>query len=208
MYGIFNLASGKVYVGSSRHVLNRWSSHRHRLSIGKHKNKQLQKVWNTNEFTFRLIEECSLLDLLDREQFWLNKFQDKYNIQPNAGTPKGQKLTVEHRAKISASHKGMLLTEESKRKISAKLKGRVGRRHTKASKHKISLANLGKKLTSEHREKLRIAHLGMKHSEEAKRKIGLHNVGMTGKRHSKAACKKMSDTKRKRFAERYLQKCT
>jgi len=81
---------------------------------------------------------------------------------------KNKPLTLEHRAKISASlfknppRKGSHLTQEQKLNLSKKIKGIF--KHTEEAKNKISLRRgekhhyFGKKFSKEHREKLSISH--------------------------------------------------
>ena len=87
VYKIVNAVNGKIYVGSSNNIQNRWSQHKKALNDGTHGNPYLQSAWNkygANNFSFEIIEECSPDLQFEREQFYLNSLNpfDKngYNI--------------------------------------------------------------------------------------------------------------------------------
>lgn len=60
VYRITHLSSGKVYIGSSRNVSARWSSHRSAMAIGIHANRGLQDAWKSDGaegLSFELLED-------------------------------------------------------------------------------------------------------------------------------------------------------
>lgn len=86
IYLITNVVSGNKYVGSSRNIYDRAHSHRTKLVKGKHENIILQNAvtkHGIDNFTFTLIELCSEDSLLEREQYWIDKMNPKYNITRN-----------------------------------------------------------------------------------------------------------------------------
>ena len=67
IYRIVNLISGDFYIGSSKDIERRWSEHKRKLNIKKHQNVILQRAWDKygeNNFSFEVVESCSLEDLL------------------------------------------------------------------------------------------------------------------------------------------------
>ena len=46
IYCIKNLENGKIYIGKSVNIKNRWISHRNTLKNNKHDNSYLQNSWN------------------------------------------------------------------------------------------------------------------------------------------------------------------
>jgi len=88
--GIFqvkNTANGKVLLGSSLNLEGPLNSHRFMLTIGRHRNEELQKEWNMyggNKFAFEILEVVKPKDDLNfnlsdeltlLEQIWLEKLQ-------------------------------------------------------------------------------------------------------------------------------------
>jgi group I intron endonuclease len=83
---------------------------------------------------------------------------------------KGNKLSEEHKKKISEGGKGIKRSEQFKEK----LRNRV---YTEEHRRKIGDAHRGKLVSEETREKISKIHKGLKHSEEAKKQIGLSQRG-------------------------------
>lgn len=82
IYRIVNLISGDFYIGSSKDIERRWSEHKRKLNIRKHQNVILQRAWDKygeNNFSFEVVETCSLENLLVLENHYLSK-NPKYNI--------------------------------------------------------------------------------------------------------------------------------
>ncbi len=88
--GIFwvkNIANGKMLLGSSKNLEGPLNSHKFMLTIGKHRNEQLQKDWDKygpDKFVFEILEVVKVKDdpnfnLEDElsllEQIWLEKLQ-------------------------------------------------------------------------------------------------------------------------------------
>lgn len=128
---------------------------------------------------------------------------NKYNL--------GRKLSLEHRAKISAAGVGRKRSAESQERINA---ANRGRRRSAEARARMSAAHKGKKLSEkqraalvgrklslEHRAKMSEAQRGRKHSPETCAKISAAKMGnkcalghknSLGYRHSPEALAKMS----------------
>ena len=75
VYKIVNKVNGKIYVGSSKDIETRWRNHKSALNDGTHANPHLQRAWDkykAHNFSFEIIEECSLDTRFEREQHYLN----------------------------------------------------------------------------------------------------------------------------------------
>ena len=89
IYKIENMTNGKIYIGSSKNIENRWSQHRSLLKSGKHHSQHLQHAWdryNESNFKFNIVEDVIMQeDLFTREQYWMDTLQcynpkNGYNI--------------------------------------------------------------------------------------------------------------------------------
>lgn len=74
-----------------------------------------------------ILEYCDRLNVIEREQYYLDTLKPEYNILKTAGSSLGFYLSEESKAKISSSKKGILrekFTEEHKTALSNALKGK------------------------------------------------------------------------------------
>lgn len=75
IYQIRNIVNGKIYVGSSKNMPQRWKKHRSKLKHRKHPSKHLQNAWDKYgacSFVFEVLEECDLSLLIVKEQYYLD----------------------------------------------------------------------------------------------------------------------------------------
>lgn len=106
IYKITNLLNGKVYIGQSINIAQRWKDHRSR-PFQKHKydNSSLYRAiqkYGLDNFLFEVIEECSSEELNAKEQFWIKQYKSYltdfgYNLTMggDAGSKANCKLSVE-----------------------------------------------------------------------------------------------------------------
>lgn len=118
VYQIKNTITKKIYVGSTTNLKKRIINHYNLLNNKKHNNKKLQNSWNKyGEMNFIVIvieENINKVDLLNREQFYINFFnsyKNGYNILPIAGTTLGNKWTDDSKNKYSKLKKSLNLGE-------------------------------------------------------------------------------------------------
>lgn len=81
IYMIRNKINGKIYIGQSNSIEQRLKSHQYELNKNKHANKHLNRAWNKygeNNFEFKIIEECDVNILDDKERYYIKKF-DAFN---------------------------------------------------------------------------------------------------------------------------------
>ena len=77
IYSILHNDSGKIYIGSSINIKQRWNAHRSALNRGKHSNPHLQNAWSKHgkdAFTFSILEEVIADNLEIKENEYISKF--------------------------------------------------------------------------------------------------------------------------------------
>lgn len=119
IYQIINTRNGKSYIGQSRNIQNRWRQHTAGLdheSALERGSYPLRKAFlkygfkpaeirtrnfkggKVGAFEFKVIEECREEQLLERERFWIDRFNPEYNC--NILTPPRQKKTSSSQSKF------------------------------------------------------------------------------------------------------------
>ena len=159
VYLIFNLVSGKRYVGSSINIYNRFYEHIHILKRNEAHNKHLKNSWNKyveESFVFQVLEYCEPEVQFEREQYYIDLIKPEYNLTLNVVANTGHKVAEETKKKISAAKKGnqatlgLKHTEETKQKMSNSMKGRTAwnkgkKSMTEENKKKLADARRAKK---------------------------------------------------------------
>lgn len=173
IYEIVNLVNGKRYVGSAVNVRRRWNVHRHRLQRGNHHSPYLQRAWDKHgaeSFDFRILEECEVDALIEREQFYIDRQKPAYNMAPKAGSALGVKWSKEARAR----HRELQRANPAFK----------GRKHSPETIERMRLAHLGRpsalrgrKRSPEAVEKTAAAHRGKTRSGETRAKIAAKAIG-------------------------------
>lgn len=130
--------SNRCYIGSSNNVERRKTTHFRLLTNGEHHCDGLQAAWDKYDgrLIFSLIEECSIDDLINREQWWMDNHSIRwgrmYNSSSIAGRPEhtaevrkkiakaqtGRKHTLEHRIKNAEMQRGRKHSDDTKLAIS------------------------------------------------------------------------------------------
>ena len=93
IYKIENLVNGKIYIGQSKHIKQRWSEHKKELRKNRHTNNYLQRAWNKygeENFSHIILEECAEDELDDREIYYINLYHSfesdiGYNLTNGGG---------------------------------------------------------------------------------------------------------------------------
>jgi group I intron endonuclease len=125
IYRIRNIFNGRVYVGSSRNVQNRFKTHRDQLMAGTHNNRRLKNDFNDfgpAAFVFEILEwiaRDNLNKIKEIEQQWLDAsgclvVATGYNICP---TSNGSIKAPETRTLISLSKIGHTPSAETRAKM-------------------------------------------------------------------------------------------
>ena len=116
-YGVYILfIENLVYVGSSKNVYRRISSHQNSLKAGNYKERPiLQKAYcKENEHTYYArVYLCSKEELYKSEEYLINKFKDVYG-ERCVNISIGNKHSKETLLKISNSRKGKFSGENNR----------------------------------------------------------------------------------------------
>lgn len=109
IYMISTDQSKKVYIGSTKDFEGRWGGHVYSLQRQRHGNRHLQNAWNKygeKSFFFDVLEETTIEELTQREQFYIDTYRKKagalYNLAPIAGNNSGVKWGEASREKARA----------------------------------------------------------------------------------------------------------
>jgi group I intron endonuclease len=168
IYMIRCLANGKVYIGQTSHISERWRRHRTELRDGIHGSRHLQAAWNKygpEQFEFVVLElmELDKTTLTEREQHYIAQyhsndkrrgFNRRIACDSNLGLQLGP-FTAEHCAKIGAANRNRVYTAETRARMSAAQKQRATwfrPRHTEAFKTALSERNRRQPYTAAMRE--------------------------------------------------------
>lgn len=165
IYKWTNKITNDVYVGQSIDLAKRFIRY---FNLSYLKNRESLVIsralikYGYSNFSLEILEYCDIKNLTEREQYYMDKLNPKYNILKIAGSSSGHKLSDQTKAKISKALKGVYVNEKS---------ALFGRNHTEETKALMSLTrskinNLGKIHTEETKELMRQKALGRKHSEE------------------------------------------
>lgn len=201
IYKIKNMINGKVYVGQSVDIEQRWRQHTQYCNNDNRNSSHLyksMKKYGIDNFEFSIICEVPESSL-DQYEISYIKYYETTNSNKGYNKTHGGangRLSEETKKKISAANKGKKRTEEEKQKMSniqknrspeiakragLKLRGRQspnkGVPHTEEAKQKIKIARSKQIITEEHKQNMSKAQKGRKHSEETKKKIGCSNKG-------------------------------
>lgn len=145
IYKITNPENQKSYIGSSHNVYYRWKKHLERLSKNKHSNIHLQRAFNKkiSDFTFEIIEHCTIDILVEREQYYIDLLNPEYNIcREVCSTSFGIKRREEIKEKIRIHNTGKKQSQETIDKRVEKLKNL---KRTDEQKKKYSESKKGDK---------------------------------------------------------------
>lgn len=107
IYKITNLKNGKVYVGQSQNVYLRRIQHFVELAHNKHPNKLMQKDYKlySKYFRFDVIEFCSIVELNEKESYWIEKLNTLEPNGYNQGWAPYKRKHSEQKRKVKGYHK-------------------------------------------------------------------------------------------------------
>lgn len=103
IYKIENIITNDCYVGSAISIKDRFRRHKKDLRKGKHHSVILLRSWikyGEKAFVFSVLEECTNLQLAERENYYISLLKPAYNICPIAYSQVGRKLSAEHKEKL------------------------------------------------------------------------------------------------------------
>jgi group I intron endonuclease len=137
IYAIKNLQNGKMFIGGSTDIENRWSTHLWKLTNIVHHNDFLQYDWmnlGRDQFQLVVLVEVTEPQMVtpELEQLYIDT-NDCYNQRP-AGNKPGFVLSRESAEKIANSNRGQVRTGQALENIRAggmKQRGRIVSEDTK-----------------------------------------------------------------------------
>lgn len=126
IYSLTNRNNGKRYIGQSRNLQKRKTTHEWLLRNHRHFNIHLQRAWDSGDrFDFEILEECTKEELNEKEIEWIKKLDTMrcgYNLCEGGEATDGYHFTEEQKEKISKANKGRKTTEETIQKRKNTLK--------------------------------------------------------------------------------------
>lgn len=164
IYAITNKINGKVYIGSSLSIKDRWRQHVCDLRWNEHHSRALQRAWNkygADAFHFAIVELVTdPATLFDRESHYITLYRSAdgkngYNSLVQGGSARGYKHTDEARRRMSEAQK--------KIPIEVRLtycRSFTGRQHTAETKAKMSANSKRVRPTPEQRQRISEVHKG------------------------------------------------
>lgn len=167
IYKWTNKLTKDIYIGQSVDLAKRFKSYLNINYLNNRKTLIISRAlikYGYSNFTLEVLEYCDTVNLTEREQYYFDKLNPKYNILKLAGSSSGHKLSEETKKKISKALKGVYVKEKS---------ALFGRNHTDETKALMSLQRskennyfFGKTHTEKTKTLLGQLALGRKHSEE------------------------------------------
>jgi group I intron endonuclease len=189
MTGIYKIASKvhpeRIYIGSARDIKSRWGQHKNLLLRGNHHSIKLQRHCNKygfDDLVFSVLLMCEDVELIQKEQLFIDSVSPWFNICPTAGSNAGRKMSAESCAKMSRAHRGVPrpwrrgipMSNEAKKKSSS---SHTGVKQSIETIEKRAVKLRGKKPSSEVIERRRVARLGYRVSAETRKKLSIANMG-------------------------------
>lgn len=209
IYKITNKINGKVYIGQTINLNDRWKHYRNLHCKSQPKIYNALKKYGVDSFLFTVIDDAQDIETLNfLEEIYIACFdsiETGYNSRPGG---LNTIPTNETKRKMSQARKGKHLSDETKRKISL---SRVGRFLSPEHKQKISEAQTGikkKPCSEETKQKISRSHLGIhsgnKNPMYGRDRKGTKN-GMFGHHQSEETKRRISEQKKLGFIKRNLQ---
>lgn len=203
IYQIVLKDDGRSYIGSAMNIEKRWKAHRDKSKPGPDRQVISRAIakYGIENFEWKILEECSVENLIDREQFWLDQirpFVDEgngFNVRKIAKSNLGIKRTVESRQKQSKTMQGKPKTESHKKNMSKNWhKSRNDEYYKKLSERVSGDKNPAKR--PEVRQKISKAMTGKTWKDDIER-VNKHIQQRKGKKRSKTARANMKAAQQK-----------
>ena len=154
VYGIFSKIDDRVYIGSATNFSLRKKTHFDKLRSNFHVNKPLQNFVNKygiENIDFKVLATCPSEYCIKLEQWFLNQYNNKFNIRLIAESNYGLKASNETKQKMSEKRKGkavrgygFTVSEETKNKMSES-----GKKKVFSEEHKLNLKLAAQKRVKE-----------------------------------------------------------
>src|ERR1700722_7840346 len=150
VYALICRVTNKFYVGSSINLAHRLLDYMQPAYLAQKTNRPILRAivkYGLINFVFIVLETCSKTDTLEREQYWLDLLEPKYNLSPTAGSTLGMPVSAEARAKLRIAHLGKSHSLETRQLMSETKKGpnnpMFGKSTSEETRAKLSAALKG-----------------------------------------------------------------
>lgn len=184
--GIYKITSpsGKVYIGQSWNIRNRWKEYKRTLAFSQPKLHSSLKKYGFHEHSLSVIHELPSdvsQEVMDNyERLYMELYTscgiELLNIREGGSTGKLDKETIKKIVEKRRANGSYEVKEHVRKLTSERQKGKplpITKEHILKTAEKLR----GRKQPDWHKEKNRQAQLGRKHSEETKEKIRQSKIG-------------------------------
>lgn len=135
IYKIENLLNGKVYIGQSINIEERWKQHKYKAfntnEVGYNSAiHQAFRKYGLENFSFSIVEETSIDQLDEKEKYWINHY-NSYNNGYNC-TIGGQKNKISDDKRYFCIECGTLLSQKTKTGLCRNCYNKKNREHIPA----------------------------------------------------------------------------
>lgn len=170
VYAVQHRASGRVYIGKTSDVAERWAKHRSDSVRSRTYFHCALRKYGAESFDWWIVSYFeSDSEAKSAESEWIARLKDfgveLFNLTAGGDGVTGYKHGPESLQKMATSMQGRVFSDESRAKMSA---AQRRRRHPPEIRAKIAAANLGRKKSAEACAKQSISRRGMKFSAEAR----------------------------------------
>lgn len=127
IYRWVNLLTGKTYIGSSRNLSARLKQYFNINYLESETTKNNSNIYRSlikngySNFKIEILEHCTLENLIDREQYYLDKLEPEYNILKKAGSLSGFKHSEATKELMSLNRLNHSVSEETRERIAKAL---------------------------------------------------------------------------------------
>lgn len=185
IYLVWNQLDGKVWVGQSRDLYQRYKSHLSDLRYGRN-SRYLQESWNefgSKAFKFEPLMLCDTDELNFWENYFMSVFRSfdrefGFNIKKLADGPGA--TSEQTKKRLSEIFKGRVVSAETRKKISDRCKN-----PSEEVRKRISDGKKGKTLSLEHCQKLKEAQEKRFSSQEERDRLSRSLKGKPHRQHKK-----------------------
>lgn len=179
VYKIINIKTGNIYIGSSKNLSVRISSHKSLLRKNYPDNIRIRadlNLYGIDSFKFEVLEYCEDSIKKEREQFYYDLLKPYYNVWKSVYSAKGRDYLKEqitwtgrrNHIKDIPTFSGKLKEAWKKRKLrpdglaAIQMLNRSGKPHSQKTKELLSKIHAGKVFSDEHRRKISETRSGSK----------------------------------------------
>ena len=132
IYRWVNNINKKSYIGSGVDLAKRLTSYYNKNKLKKNPRPihNALLVYGHSNFTIEILEFCSKMDVINREQYYLDLLKPEYNILKTAYSLLGfrhspeniekfklRKISLNHKKLLSLIHKGKIVSQETRNKL-------------------------------------------------------------------------------------------